>query len=38
MSNDFYIDTSVVMAWCFKDETSRYADYTLDRLEYSSGK
>lgn len=33
MSNDFVVDNSVVMAWCFQDETSQYADYVLDRLE-----
>ena len=37
MSDDFVIDNSVVMAWCFKDETSQYADHILDRLEDSSG-
>jgi predicted nucleic acid-binding protein len=33
MSEDFVIDTSVVMSWCFKDETNRYADGILDFLE-----
>ena len=33
MSEDFVIDTSVVMSWCFKDETNRYADGILDLLE-----
>jgi predicted nucleic acid-binding protein len=33
VSEDFVIDTSVVMSWCFKDETSRYADRILDLLE-----
>jgi predicted nucleic acid-binding protein len=37
MSDDFVIDNSVVMAWCFKDETSQYADYILDRFEDSAG-
>ncbi len=37
MSDDFVIDNSVVMAWCFKDETSQYADHILDSLEDSSG-
>lgn len=37
MSDDFVIDNSVVMAWCFKDETSQYADHILDRLEDSTG-
>jgi predicted nucleic acid-binding protein len=33
VSKDFVIDTSVVMSWCFKDETNRYADGILDLLE-----
>ena len=33
MSADFVIDASVVMSWCFKDETNRYADGILDLLE-----
>ena len=33
MSEDFVIDTSVVMSWCFKDETNRYADGILDLFE-----
>ena len=33
MSEDFVIDTSVVMSWCFKDEINRYADGILDLLE-----
>jgi len=37
MNDDFVIDNSVVMAWCFKDETSQYADHILDRLEDSTG-
>ena len=37
MSDDFVIDNSVVMAWCFKDETIQYADHILDRLEDSTG-
>jgi predicted nucleic acid-binding protein len=32
MSESFVIDNSVVMSWCFKDETNRYADAVLDRL------
>jgi predicted nucleic acid-binding protein len=28
----FVVDNSVVMAWCFKDEESRYADEVLDYL------
>ncbi len=37
MAVDFVIDNSVVMTWCFKDETSQYADHILDRLEDSTG-
>jgi predicted nucleic acid-binding protein len=33
MDTDFVVDNSVVMTWCFKDETSQYADAVLDRLE-----
>jgi len=32
MTGRFVIDNSVVMAWCFQDEASRYADVVLDRL------
>ena len=37
MGDDFVIDNSVVMTWCFKDEISQYADVVLDRLEISTG-
>lgn len=37
MGDDFVIDNSVVMTWCFKDETSQYADAILDSLEVSTG-
>jgi len=37
MSADFVLDTSVAMAWCFKDETSQYADTILDRFEDAVG-
>ena len=37
MSDDFVVDNSVIMAWCFKDETSQYADNILDRLEDATG-
>ena len=30
--NRFVIDSSVVMAWCFEDETDKYADSVLDLL------
>jgi predicted nucleic acid-binding protein len=33
MMQDFVIDNSVVMSWCFKDETSKYTDAMLDYLE-----
>lgn len=32
MSESFVIDNSVVMSWCFKDETNQYADAVLDHL------
>ena len=36
MAEDFVIDNSVVMSWCFKDESSRYADTILDSLVEST--
>ena len=36
MRGDFVIDNSVVMTWCFRDESNRYADVVLDRLEKST--
>ncbi len=30
------IDNSVVMSWCFRDETNHYADSILDRLPDAS--
>lgn len=33
MSDDFIVDNSVVMAWCFKDEEGQYADLILNKLE-----
>jgi predicted nucleic acid-binding protein len=32
MDESFVVDNSVVMSWCFKDETNQYADAVLDRL------
>ena len=32
MSNSFVVDNSVVMAWCFKDEASPFADAVLTSL------
>ncbi len=32
MAERFVIDASVVMAWCFEDEASPYADAVLDRF------
>lgn len=37
MGDNFVIDNSVVMTWCFKDEISQYADNILDKLEDSTG-
>ena len=36
MTEDFVIDNSVVMSWCFQDETSKYADAVLGLLEQST--
>jgi len=33
MSDDFVIDNSVVITWCFKDENSQYSDFILNKLE-----
>jgi predicted nucleic acid-binding protein len=32
MIEQFVVDNSVVMSWCFKDETNNYADTVLDML------
>lgn len=32
MSENFVVDNSVVMAWCFFDETETYPDSILDKL------
>ncbi len=32
MTDTFVLDNSVVMSWCFKDETNQYADAVLDQL------
>ena len=37
MNDGFIIDNSVVMAWCFKDEISPYADAVLGNLEFATG-
>lgn len=36
MNENFVVDNSVVMSWCFKDETNKYADAILDRLVFST--
>jgi len=36
MGERFVVDNSVVMSWCFKDETSQYADAILDTLKEST--
>jgi len=38
MSDDFVIDNSVVMTWCFKDENSQYSDFILNKLESVTAK
>jgi predicted nucleic acid-binding protein len=32
MADSFVVDNSIVMSWCFKDETNHYADMVLERL------
>ncbi|MCU0578297.1 MAG: type II toxin-antitoxin system VapC family toxin [Desulfobacterota bacterium] len=32
MGRDFVVDTSVVMSWCFQDETNPLTDFILDSL------
>jgi len=32
MTEHFVVDNSVVMSWCFKDETNKYADAILHKL------
>lgn len=36
MAQHFVVDNSVVMSWCFKDETNKYADVVLKRLTEAS--
>ncbi len=36
MCTDFVIDNSLVMAWCFEDESSQYSDDVLGCLELST--
>lgn len=36
MVGEFVIDASVVMAWCFEDESNTYTDTVLDSLETRS--
>lgn len=33
MPTQFVIDNSVVMAWCFEDQTNKYTESVLDRME-----
>ncbi|MCJ8502202.1 type II toxin-antitoxin system VapC family toxin [Desulfatitalea alkaliphila] len=33
MGDDFVVDNSVVMTWCFLDEDSQYTDIILNKLE-----
>lgn len=35
MPENFVIDNSVIMSWCFKDETSQYSDNILEKLTVS---
>ncbi len=36
MAETFVIDNSIVMAWCFQDESNQYSDDILGCLEYST--
>ena len=36
MGENFIVDNSVVMSWCFKDESNQYADAILDTLDKST--
>lgn len=36
MTEQFVIDNSVVMSWCFADEANEYADAVLDLLKHTS--
>ena len=36
MAEHFVVDNSIVMSWCFKDETNKYADIVLNRLTESA--
>jgi predicted nucleic acid-binding protein len=33
MTGPFVIDNSVVMTWCFQDQTSKYTEAALERLQ-----
>lgn len=36
MNNQFVIDNSIVMTWCFEDETNVYADAVLNYLSQAT--
>jgi len=36
MSENFVVDNSVVMTWCFSDATNKYSDTILDSLNTST--
>ena len=36
MIDSFVVDNSVVMSWCFEDESNTYTDQILDKLAKSS--
>lgn len=36
MNSDFVVDNSIVMAWCFEDETNEKTEAILDRLNEST--
>ena len=35
MAKQFVIDNSVVMAWCFEDQTNKYTEAVLERMNSS---
>jgi predicted nucleic acid-binding protein len=35
VEQNFVLDNSVIISWCFKNEANKYSDIVLDSLEYS---
>ncbi len=38
MPNEFVLDCSITMAWCFEDESTAFTEFVLDGLQDSSAK